>query len=185
MKSIFIFLTRTESITSKIVKFFTSDKYTHSAIAFDKELFYLYSSGRKNGIKMFPAGPCMESLNRGFYERDPHTPCVVYELPVTDEAFALARKEVDAFMANIDDYKFSVLGIAACKLGIKWTRKNKYFCSQFVAQILRKSGAATLPKEDSLMRPLDYAKLEGVTKVFEGTIAELKAEINKKEAVTL
>ena len=52
MKSIYIFLTRTESITSKMVKFFTNDKYTHSAIAFDKELFYLYSSGRKNGIKI-------------------------------------------------------------------------------------------------------------------------------------
>ena len=185
MKSIYIFLTRTESITSKIVKFFTNDKYTHSAIAFDKELFYLYSSGRKNGIKMFPAGPCRESLNRGFYERDPHTPCVIYELPVSDEAFLSARQEVEAFMANIDDYKFSVLGIVACKLGIRWTRKNKYFCSQFVAQILRKSGSVELPKPDCLMRPLDYSKLDGITKVFEGTVAELKAKINKKEAVTI
>lgn len=185
MRSLYIFLTRTESVVSKTVHLFTKDSYTHSAIAFDEELYYLYSSARKNGIKMFPAGPCQESLYRGFYQRDPHTPCVIYKLPVTEEVFSRAREAVDSFIENIDDYKFSVLGIAACKLGIRWERKNKYFCSQFVAEILTRSGAVKLPKDACLMRPLDYAKLDGIEKVFEGTISGLKEKINKKEAVTV
>lgn len=183
MKTLYIFLSRTESIVSKIVRFFTRTVYTHASIAFDKELVFLYSSGRKKGIKMFPAGPCQESLYRGFFERDPHTPCVLYALSVPDEVYSKARAEVDFFMEHIDDYKFSVLGVIACKLGIKWTRKNKYFCSQFVAEILNRSGAVKLPKEPSLMHPRDYQSLPNIEKLYEGTIGDIKQKI--KETVTL
>ena len=174
MKSLYIFLTRTESIVSKIVHFFTNDTYTHSAIAFDRELVDIYSSARKNGINMFPAGPCREHLDRGFYARVGKTPCAIYELKVTDEVYDRAKDEVDWFMQHQDDFKFSALGIIACKFGVAWQRKNKYFCSQFVAEILRRSGAAELPKINCLMRPSDYMILDGLTKIFEGDIGEVQ-----------
>ncbi len=177
MKSLYIFLTRTESVVSKIVHFFTHDAYTHSAIAFDEQLIEIYSSARKDGIKMFPAGPCRESLKRGFYTRVGKTPCAVYELVVSDEVYDRAKAEVDWFMEHEDKFKFSALGIIACKFGIAWQRKNKYFCSQFVAEILRKSGAAELPKIDCLMRPSDYMTLPSVVKIFEGDIGQ----VNKKQ----
>lgn len=173
MKPIYIFLTRTESIVSKIVHFFTKDTYTHSAIAFDRELVHLYSSGRKNGIKMFPAGPCRERLDRGFYARVGRTPCAVYELLVTDESYERAKLEVEWFMEHQDEFKFSALGIIACKFGMAWHRKNKFFCSQFVAEILTRSGAAKLPKICCLMRPSDYITLPGIQKIFEGDIGQV------------
>ena len=96
-----------------------------------------------------------------------------------------ARAEVEGFMINNEQYKFSILGTFACKLGIEWKRKNKYFCSQFVAEILNRSGAAKLPKAASLMRPMDCAELEGMNLVFEGNIGQLKETIRNKEPVTL
>ncbi len=177
MKSLYIFLTRTGSMVSKIVHFFTNDTYTHSAIAFDPEFNEIYSSARKDGIKMFPAGPCRESLNRGFYTRVGKTPCAVYELVVSDEVYDRAKAVVAWFMEHQEEFKFSALGIIACKFGIAWQRKNKYFCSQFVAEILRRSGAAELPKTDCLMRPSDYMTLPSVIKIFEGDIGQ----VNKKQ----
>lgn len=181
MKSVYLMLTRTESIASKLVRVFTGSKYTHASIAFDEELYHLYSSGRKKGLKMFPAGPCMEGLDKGFFGRDPHTPCIVFEIPVENEVYEKARAEVEGFMINNEQYKFSILGTFACKLGIEWKRKNKYFCSQFVAEILNRSGAAKLPKAASLMRPMDCAELEGMNLIFEGNIGQLKETIRNKE----
>lgn len=184
MKTLYIFLSRTDSIVSKTVRLFTKTNYTHASIAFDEELVLLYSSARKRGIKMFPAGPCQESLYRGFFGRDAHTPCVLYALEVSEEAYNKAKEEIDFFMKNINDYKFSVLGVAACKLGIKVKRKNKFFCSEFVAEILRRSGAIELPKEPCLMHPRDYEKLPEVQKLYEGTIGEFKKMLKEKEAIT-
>ena len=185
MKTLYIFLTRTDSIVSKIVSFFTKTNYTHASLAFDEELVLLYSSGRKNGIKMFPSGPTQESLYRGFFGRDGHTPCVLYALEVNEEVYNKAKEEIDFFMTNINDYKFSILGVIACKFGIKWKRKNKYFCSQFVAEILSRSGAVEVPKEPCLMHPRDYEKLPEVQKLYEGTVGEFKKLLKEKEAITL
>lgn len=185
MKTLYIFLSRTDSIVSKTVRLFTKTYYTHASIAFDEELVLLYSSGRKKGIKMFPAGPCQESLYCGFFGRDAHTPCVLYALEVTEEAYNKAKEEIDLFMENINDYKFSVLGVAACKLGIKVKRTNKFFCSEFVAEILTRSGAITLPKDPCLTHPKDYQSLPNVKKIYEGTIGDLREKIENKEAVTV
>ncbi len=185
MKTLYIFLSRTDSIVSKIVRLFTKTYYTHASLAFDEELVFLYSSARKKGVKMFPAGPTQESLYRGFFGRDPHTPCVLYALEVSEEVYNKARAEIDFFMDNSDNYKFSVLGVIACKLGIKWQRKNKFFCSQFVAEILKRSGADILAKEPCLTHPRDYEKLPDIEKLFEGTIGEIREKIEEKKTVTL
>ena len=64
MKTIYILLTRSTTILSRLVHFVTEDTYTHAALAFDEELRTLYSSSRKNGKTLFPAGPCVEDLKQ-------------------------------------------------------------------------------------------------------------------------
>lgn len=65
MKTIYILLTRSGTLLSKLVYAVTGASYTHASMAFDEELNCLYSSTRKNGYTMFPAGPSREYLNRG------------------------------------------------------------------------------------------------------------------------
>ena len=185
MKSVYLMLSRTQSATSKLVRLFTRGKYTHVSIAFDNELCSLYSSGRKRGLPMFPGGPCKEGLNKGFFGRDPHTPCLIFELPVEDAVYQKAREMAEGFMVNNEIYKFSILGTVACRMGVEWTRKNKYFCSQFVGEILSQSGAVKLPKPPSLMRPMDYTALSDIEKIFEGTVGQFKEKIKEKEPATV
>lgn len=184
MKTLYIMLTKTGSMVSKIVSFFTKTEYTHTSLAFDEAMEELYSSARKNGIKMFPAGPTKESLYRGFFGIKNDIPCVIFALDVDEEVYDKARAEIDYFMEHIDEYKFSAWGIIACRFGIAWERKNKFFCSQFVAEILTRSGAVSFDKPNCLVHPRDYQKLPRMKKIFEGTIGEIK-ERTKKEAVTV
>lgn len=57
MKTIYILLTRSGTLLSKLVYRLTGARYTHASLAFDEDLSCLYSSTRKNGYTMFPAGP--------------------------------------------------------------------------------------------------------------------------------
>lgn len=67
MKTIYILLTRSGTLLSKLVYAVTGASYTHASMAFDEELNCLYSSTRKNGYTMFPAGPSKEYLNKGVF----------------------------------------------------------------------------------------------------------------------
>ena len=48
MKKIYIVLTYTGTILSRIIKVFTKKEYSHVSIALDQDLKYMYSFGRLN-----------------------------------------------------------------------------------------------------------------------------------------
>ena len=80
MKTIYILLTRSGTLLSKLVYAATGASYTHASMAFDEELNCLYSSTRKNGYTMFPAGPSKEYLNKGVFRLRGDAPCALYAL---------------------------------------------------------------------------------------------------------
>lgn len=154
MKTIYILLTRSETILSKLVHLVTSDTYTHTSIAFEENMQTLYSSSRKNGRTLFPAGPCREHLHSGYFKRHSHIPCAVYTLQVSDGAYEAAKMEVGRIMSDCDQYHFNIIGLMLCLFNIPYHRKHYFFCSQFVGEILQRSHALKLPKDTSLMRPV-------------------------------
>lgn len=173
MKTIYILLTRSETIVSKIVHLVTSDTYTHASIAFDGNLQTLYSSSRKNGHTMFPAGPCTESIYSGYYKRHSTIPCAVYELQVSDEAYENAKLEVERIMTDADQYYYNIIGLLLCQFNISYHRKHYFFCSQFVGEMLRRSQAVSFSKDTSLLKPSDYMRLPELQCRFRGCMYEL------------
>ena len=162
MKTLYIFLTRSGTLLSNLVYHLTGAQYTHVSLAFDEDLSTLYSSTRKNGYTMFPAGPSREYLNRGLFLQRENIPCALYALEVSDEAYARARRRAEHMMTHGHLYRFNSLGLLLCWLHIRWQRRRHYFCSQFVSEVLEKSGAVDLPKDSTLMHPSDYTTLPGL-----------------------
>ena len=173
MKTIYILLTRSGTLLSKLVYAATGASYTHASMAFDAELSCLYSSTRKNGYTMFPAGPSREYLDRGVFRLCPDVPCALYALEVSEEAYTRARRRADHMMAHGNLYRFNVLGLILCGLHIRWRRRRHYFCSQFVGEVLEKSGALELPKHSTLMHPNDYPLLPQLKCLYKGRLADL------------
>ena len=173
MKTIYILLTRSGTLLSKLVYAVTGASYTHASMAFDEELNCLYSSTRKNGYTMLPAGPSKEYLNKGVFRLRGDAPCALYALDVTDEAYVRARRRAEHMMARGELYRFNTLGLILCALHIRWQRRRHYFCSQFVSEVLQKSGALDLPKPSTLMHPSDYAELPQLRCLYRGTLADL------------
>ena len=110
MKTIYILLTRSGTLLSKLVYAATGASYTHASMAFDAELSCLYSSTRKNGYTMFPAGPSKEYLNKGVFRLRDDAPCALYALEVSDEAYFHALHRAEEFMRHSEEYSFNTLG---------------------------------------------------------------------------
>ena len=173
MKTIYILLTRSGTLLSKLVYAATGSSYTHASMAFDAELNCLYSSTRKNGYTMFPAGPSKEYLNKGVFRLRDDAPCALYALEVSDEAYFRALHRAEEFMRHSEEYSFNTLGLILCGLHIRWQRRHHYFCSQFVSEVLEQSGALALPKDSTLMHPNDYALLPQLKCLYKGRLADL------------
>ena len=103
MKTLYIFLTRSGTLVSNLVYALTGAEYTHISLAFDENLNTLYSSTRKNGYTMFPAGPSREYLNKGVFRLRENIPCALYALEVSDEAYARAKRRAEPAQAQHPD----------------------------------------------------------------------------------
>ena len=173
MKTLYIFLTRSGTLLSNLVDSLTGAQYTHISLAFDEDLSTLYSSTRKNGYTMFPAGPSREYLNRGVFLMRENIPCALYALEVTDEAYTRAKRRTQHMLHHGELYRFNSLGLLLCWMHIRWQRRRHYFCSQFVSEVLEMSGAMELPKDSTLMHPNDYALLPQLKCLYKGRLAAL------------
>ncbi len=173
MKIIYILLTRSDTYLSRFIGFFTSDRYTHASISFAEGLQPLYSFSRKRVYLPLPAGLRHEPLKIGFYKKHSKIPCALYKLTVSEEVYNSAKDKVDQMMLSDKKYRFSIMGLLLCGIKIPYHRKNHYFCSEFVSEILSKSNALQLPKRSCLMRPNDYTKLPELSCEFEGPLNEL------------
>ena len=168
MKSLYILLTRSGSLPSRLIGLFTDEPFTHASIAFDRELTVLYSFARKYPAVPLPAGLMEEHIDRGFYLRQGDIPCALLRMDVPDRIYSRAKTLVYNMFQRREEYAYSILGLLLCHLHISRDFRNRYFCSQFVGTVLEKSGALELPKPASLMHPFDFCSLYGLEVLYLG-----------------
>ena len=143
-RSIYILLTRFPDHGSKVISLLTRCFYTHASIGLEEDLNTFYSFVTK--------GFLVEKITKYIRpDREPY-PCQLYEMKVSEKTY------------NAE------LGVAFGLLHIPFVRKYRYFCSQFVAEILEKANAVHLPKLSALCFPRDLAKLPGKVLVFQGNL---------------
>ena len=182
MKEIFLFLSSTKTNVSKFVGLFTKSKTTHSALCLNGKFDYMYTFGRKT-LKPFPAGFVHENVRKNMLAVQGKCYCEVYRLEIEDENYRSLLAEIEKYEAEIEKYKYALLGAAFCWFGIKKTFKYKRFCSQFVANLLHDGAKIELPRHTSLMRPKDFLTLPNIELVYSGTIQELGEKVDSGELV--
>ena len=67
-KKVYILLTDTGTLFTRVIRLYTKADYNHVCIGFDRSLEILYSFGRKNPSNPFIAGFVNESIRRGIYK---------------------------------------------------------------------------------------------------------------------
>lgn len=160
-RKIYILMTQYPGRDAKFLRWYMGFPYTHTSVGLEEDMdtFYTFTS----------KGYLVESITR--YEKPdrPSFPCALYEIIVTKEVYKSVKAMVHDYKARKRMLKYSTLGLIMCFLRIPFKRKDRYFCSQFVAEVLQKCKVLKLKKRSSLYFPKDFIKHKELKLIFTGT----------------
>ncbi len=179
MAKIFVLLSRSQTYIAKKIRKATGDTFSHSSLAFDEGLETLVSFARRFRCVPLPAGLMREDLSRGYFGHHQDIFCRLVEFEVSEDSFLRMKDRVESMLKEYKKYKYDIKGLFASHKGIRSERPCRYFCSQFVSEILEMSDDIHLPKVPFFMRPQDFADMSEGRYVFEGTVKELRAYVKR------
>ena len=155
-KKIYIILTFTGTILSRLIRLWTKDEYCHVSIALDKDLNDIYSFGRINPYNPFIGGFIKEGIDIGTFKRFRNTKTAIYSLDVSNLQYRRVVKKIKHFKKNKKLYKFNIIGLFSVALKVPFKRENYFYCSEFVKYIIEEAKIdLDLP---DLVRPMDFKK---------------------------
>lgn len=174
MKKIYIIISKVTTVVGKSIRHFVKSDYSHVSIALDDTCENMISFGRKKYSIPIIGGLVDEGKNINFFKHFNQTPIKMLELEVQDDQYVKLVNLIDDFKKNRKYYSFNILGVALTGLNIPFGRKNTYFCSEFVAHLLKESGIYDFNKNIKLVRPHEFLNIPNTKVVYEGIISEHK-----------
>lgn len=176
MKEIYILLTDTGSVLTRLIKTYTHRPYNHVSLSFDPDLDTLYSFGRKNPNNPFFAGFVEESIYRGTFKKFKNTKCMVLKYAVSEFHYEQLQDNIHYFVENKQKYTYNFLGLLGAAVNMKVSRKNAYFCSEFVADVLYRSDLNIWDVPPHRVRPYDFGEDDRFDIIYEGLLRDLAFE---------
>lgn len=176
MKAIYIVLTHTGTVLSRIIKNYTQDEFSHVSISLDKELKEMYSFGRLNPYNPFWGGFVQEGINFGTFKRFRKTVCKIYSLKITEEQYNNVRGMIEYIKSSKQLHKFNVIGLFAVGFNKRISFENSFYCAEFVKYVLDKSGIENnLPE---LIKPEDFKNIQGLNEIYSGRLRKYQITKN-------
>lgn len=182
MESIYLVLTATGTLFSRCIGLYTKARYNHVSLCLDSGINEFYSFGRK--IRWFPliGGFVVEHIDSGLFKAFGKTTCAIYRLDIFDEKYEVLQQSINAFISNKKKYGYNLIGLVGIMLNIPLKRKNKYFCTQFVADVLQRCNIHDFGKDPSLVTPHDFYSIKELVPVYEGRLSDLGRAAQLKAA---
>lgn len=172
-KKLYIILTDTSSLFTKLIKLYTKKPYNHASISFDSELSEVYSFGRKRVWNPFIGGFVKEDVKQGLFKQ---ADCSIYSIIVTEEQMGKVRRYILHLEELKEHYRYNFLGLFGFVFNKPIKREKALFCSQFVASVLKKCNIIEFEKPASLIAPHDLQEIKDLKLVYEG---KLNVYLNK------
>ncbi|WP_102272846.1 hypothetical protein [Cytobacillus massiliigabonensis] len=163
----YILLTDTGSLLTKFIKLYTKKPYNHASIAFDSKLLDVYSFGRKSARNPFIGGFVKEDMKSYLFDK---ANCVIYSFEVTEIQFEMMKRYIQDIDAQKQKYRYNFLGLFGFILNKPIKRKKAFFCSQFVASVLKEGNIIAFEKPLSLIAPNDFQQISNFQLVYQGKL---------------
>lgn len=164
---VYIILSYTGSLPSKIIKKASRVEYSHVSLSLDDELTNMYSFGRKFLYFPWYGGFIQESVHDGLFKRMSMSRIAVYKIPINNNQKNKIEESINIFNDNKDNLYYDYIGLLGMTLGKDMFRDNGFVCSTFVGDVLSQS-SYSLPKPTWLLRPIDFSELNDSELVYEG-----------------
>ena len=164
-RKIYILLTKFYGSGSRALTLFSGNYYTHASIGLDEDMNTFYSFV----VKGFMIEKITRYLKPG---REPF-PVKLYEISVPEDVYYRIKHKIDFFVAYKSRMHYTMLGVILSVLCIPYQRKYTYFCSQFVAEVLKSVDIVPSHKNSALYLPGDLSTVPGVRLLFVGDMEAL------------
>ena len=166
-KTIYIVLTDTGTVLSKMIGMYTRKDFNHASISFDEQLTEVYSFGRKYQSNPFIAGFVKENFAEGIFRE---AKCSIFSWKVTDGEFERIRSKIRQIEYNKKQYRFNFIGLFGVAVNKGIDRERAFFCSQFVATVLNEGDLPIFTVSPSLVQPHHFSKVACFQDVYEGDL---------------
>lgn len=166
-KTIYFLFTNTGTYLSRMINYYTKQSLNHVSIGFDKELTEVYSFGRKRPNNPFIGGFVCENVSNSILRE---STCAIYTYRLTEAEYEEIICNIKEIEANKKDYKYNFIGLFGVALQIEIKRKNKLFCSQFVATVLNDATSFQLSKPNCFITPTDIRTHLGMNLIYQGKL---------------
>ena len=175
MRKIYIVLTYTGTILSRVVKQYTKKDFSHVSIALDENLKEMYSFGRLNPYNPFIGGFVKESLYYGTFKRFSKTISKIYAMDVTNSQYEAICKNIQFISRERKKYRFNMIGLCAVAFHFPIKRKNCFYCAEFVKYVLENTSLdVSLP---DIVKPDDFENLFGSYEIYSGLLQDYALKI--------
>lgn len=148
MKKITILLTKYSDWISTVVYHIAGHGYTHASLSLEEDSDIYYSFNYR--------GFCIETVEKHRHRGVKKS--LSYQLEVSDQAYENMKTALAKFQRNRDSLSYTRLGVLFCILRIPFRWNRHYFCSQFVAELLLRSGALNLRWPPTLYLPNHFCR---------------------------
>jgi len=165
---IYIILSYSGTLVSRIIKFFTKYEYCHVSLSFMKNIDKMYSFGRKKVYNVFDAGFIIENRNNSFFQKFTNTKCLILEVEVPKNKYKKLKNIIKTYIDNEEDYKYDIVGLLLRIINIKLDRKHHYVCTEFVKSTLEE---AEIYKFDSkIVKAIDFMDIPNKRIIYTGKL---------------
>ncbi|MBQ8600703.1 MAG: hypothetical protein IJ407_04940 [Clostridia bacterium] len=171
-KEIYIVISQTGTILSRILKIITRDEYNHASISPYGDLSRMYSFGRKHPYNPFWGGFVVESKDFGTFKRFHKTKAQVLAIPVEEEQYRNLCRKLELMATNRKKYHYNYMGLCLAVFRIHRTWKNRFYCSEFVREMLRQQQIEGVEALPSIIHPVHFLALPKAKTVYCGQLKD-------------
>lgn len=171
-KKIYIIVSQTGTVLSRILKRITGAKYNHVSISPWSDLHLMYSFGRRHPYNPFWAGYVKESPAFGTFKRFTETQVKVLELSVTEEQYEEIRRTLEEMFEERKKYHYNYLGLYLAAFHIRRSRERCYYCSEFVREILMDHASVSGDCFPPITHPIHFLNIEEAHTIYCGRLQD-------------
>ncbi len=135
-KYVYVILTRTLTISGKVIRKITGNSYSHASISLDKNFNEMYSFARFHYQNPIVGGFVHENVQNLSLGKNEEVYVKIFRIPVTNYQYRKLKRYIRHFKENEDKYMYNLLELIFFPLGIKFKIRDSYICTEFVMHLL-------------------------------------------------
>lgn len=179
-RTIYIVISQTGTMLSRILKFITGAKYNHASISLVPDLDTMYSFGRVHPYNPFLGGFVTESPRYGTFKRFSGTKVEVLSISVSEGQYTNLRQMLEGMAKNKKKYHYNYLGLFLAGADIHYKQANSYYCSEFVKEMLVKNGIRGARQLNDIIEPMQFLTLPEANHVYSGKLKDYAKQFEKQ-----